>query len=117
MKDEALKLAREIVAHANGIDGHDYSHVLNKIDAALAQPEQRKSLTKDYTAEDLQNALDRGREIGRSEGKPFNHHEFGYWWFEYGSGLRPLEGEDQEQHAYRVASEAWKAANGIKENT
>ena len=41
--------------------------------------------------------------------------EFGYWWFEYGSGLFPLEGEDQEEHAYRVATAAWQAAHGIKE--
>ena len=40
--------------------------------------------------------------------------EFGYWWFEYGSGLFPLEGEDQEEHAYRVATAAWQAAHGIK---
>ena len=46
--------------------------------------------------------------------KPFNHHEFGYWWFEYGSGLHPLEGEDQEEHAYRVATAAWQAAHNIK---
>ena len=46
--------------------------------------------------------------------KPFNHHEFGCWWFEYGSGLFPLEGEDQEEHAYRVANAAWQAAHGIK---
>jgi hypothetical protein len=46
--------------------------------------------------------------------KTFNHHEFGYWWFEYGSGLRPVEGEDQEEHAYRVATAAWQAAHGIK---
>ena len=47
--------------------------------------------------------------------KPFNHYEFGYWWFEYGSGLHPLEGEDQEEHAYRVATAAWQAAHNIKE--
>jgi hypothetical protein len=47
--------------------------------------------------------------------KTFNHHEFGYWWFEYGSGLHPLKGEDQEEHAYRVAAAAWQAAHGIKE--
>ena len=46
--------------------------------------------------------------------KTFNHHEFGYWWFEYGSGLFPLEGEDQEEHSYRVATAAWQAAHGIK---
>ena len=46
--------------------------------------------------------------------KTFNHHEFGYWWFEYGSGLHPLEGEDQEEHAYRVATAAWQAAHNIK---
>ena len=46
--------------------------------------------------------------------KTFNHHEFGYWWFEYGSGLHPLEGEDQEEHSYRVATAAWQAAHGIK---
>ena len=46
--------------------------------------------------------------------KTFNHDEFGYWWFEYGSGLFPLEGEDQEEHAYRVATAAWQAAHGIK---
>ena len=40
--------------------------------------------------------------------------EFGYWWFEYGSGLFPLEGEDQEEHSYRVATAAWQAAHGIK---
>ena len=40
--------------------------------------------------------------------------EFGYWWFEYGSGLFPIEGEDQEEHAYRVATAAWQAAHGIK---
>lgn len=50
----------------------------------------------------------------KTQRNPFNHHEFGYWWFEYGSGLHPLKGEDQEQHAYRVATEAWKAALGIK---
>lgn len=44
--------------------------------------------------------------------KPLDHHEFGYWWLEYGSGLHPLEGEDQEQHAYRVARAAWGAAHG-----
>lgn len=37
-------------------------------------------------------------------------HDFAYWWFEHGSGITPLEGEDQEQHAFRVASEAWQAA-------
>ena len=41
--------------------------------------------------------------------------EFGYWWFEYGSGLYPLEREDQEEHAYRVATAAWQAAHGIKD--
>ena len=40
--------------------------------------------------------------------------EFGYWWFEYGSGLFPLEGEDQEEHSYRVATAAWQAAHNIK---
>ena len=40
--------------------------------------------------------------------------EFGCWWFEYGSGLFPLEGEDQEEHSYRVATAAWQAAHGIK---
>jgi len=79
MKNEALKLALVVLKEVqsetfrlmrNGQKLYAEEKVWNAITAikeALAQPEQRKSLTKDYTAEDLQNALDRGREIGRRE--------------------------------------------------
>jgi hypothetical protein len=54
-------------------------------------------------------------DIAQTNRGPLNHHEFGFWWFEIGSGLHPLEGEDQEQHAYRIASAAWAAAHAVKE--
>lgn len=32
---------------------------------------------------------------------------FDEWWSKIGSGIRPLPGEDQEEHAKRVARSAW----------
>ena len=37
-------------------------------------------------------------------------NEFEKWWNEMGSGMRPYDGEDMEEHARRVASFAWDAA-------
>lgn len=31
------------------------------------------------------------------------------WWYETGSGLRPLDGEDQEKHVHRVTQDAFMA--------
>lgn len=36
--------------------------------------------------------------------------EFVKWWNEMGSGMRPYDGEDMEEHSMRVASFAWDAA-------
>lgn len=66
-KDEALIAARKALVDSIGyhhLNDEDIYEVLPIIDAALAN---KGPLTKDYTAEDLQNALDRGREIGRRE--------------------------------------------------
>ena len=80
----------------------------------------RMSPVCEYTKTDLGQADARcdgckWREKKMKEKKELNHHEFGFWWFEIGSGLHPLEGEDQEQHAYRIASAAWAAAHAVKE--
>jgi len=32
---------------------------------------------------------------------------FQRWWFDEGSGMRPANGEDQEEHARRVSQIAW----------
>jgi hypothetical protein len=32
---------------------------------------------------------------------------FQRWWFNEGSGMRPFNGEDQEEHARRVSQIAW----------
>ena len=112
-KDEALKLALEALEEAwyhvgtfqpteKAIDLYDEARTAIK--EALSEPEQYPQIAINpeivgYVA---------------PQRKTFNHHEFGYWWFEYGSGLHPLEGEDQEEHSYRVATAAWQAAHGIK---
>ena len=86
---------------------------LNKDEAML----ELERLNRDYPV-DAEHRKMRPLVLGDTtppQRKPFNHHEFGYWWFEYGSGLHPLEGEDQEEHAYRVATAAWQAAHNIKE--
>lgn len=36
--------------------------------------------------------------------------DFETWWKQEGSGMRPANGEDQEQHVKRIAQIAW--ANG-----
>lgn len=33
--------------------------------------------------------------------------DFKNWWYEFGSGLKPLPGHDHEQHAARIAELAW----------
>ena len=35
---------------------------------------------------------------------------FDDWWHETGSGIKPLEGDDMEAHARRVAEVAWFVA-------
>ena len=109
-KDEALKLALEAYLcremSAGTVIGDPKwwaSRIANAIKEALAQPDQEPV------------GWIRSRYTTPPQSKPFNHHEFGYWWYEYGSGLHPLKGEDQEEHAYRVATAAWQAAHGIKE--
>ena len=32
---------------------------------------------------------------------------FDDWWHETGSGIKPLEGDDMEEHAKRVAKASW----------
>jgi hypothetical protein len=32
---------------------------------------------------------------------------FQRWWFNEGSGMRPLNGEDHEEHAHRISQIAW----------
>lgn len=36
--------------------------------------------------------------------------DFEEWWYEYGSALRSMKGEDYEEHAKRVAEYAWRMA-------
>ena len=96
------------------IDGRQMQRQSN-VDKAvnrMAQPEQEPA-----TKEQIREAMIFNLPLYTTppQRKPFNHHEFGYWWFEYGSGLHPLKGEYQEEHAYRVATAAWQAAHGIKE--
>jgi hypothetical protein len=86
-----------------------------------AQPEQEPVAWMDKDGDVLSASVVNGKGLRNiplyttpPQRKTFNHHEFGYWWFEYGSGLHPLEGEDQEEHSYRVATAAWQAAHGIK---
>ena len=52
--------------------------------------------------------------------------DFALWWHEEGSAMRPLPGEDQEQHVLRVSQIAWsngaycddkRLRNTIKEMT
>ena len=33
--------------------------------------------------------------------------KFDDWWHETGSGIKPLEGDDMEEHAKRVAKASW----------
>lgn len=35
---------------------------------------------------------------------------FGVWWYDIGSGIIPLPGDDAETHAHKVARLAWDAA-------
>lgn len=42
--------------------------------------------------------------------------EFADWWFNTGSWLQPIEGQDMEEHAHRVAYLAWNAARGTTQN-
>ncbi len=35
---------------------------------------------------------------------------FESWWRDIGSGIRPLDGEDHEEHARRLCRFAWEAA-------
>ena len=37
--------------------------------------------------------------------------DFDKWWRDAGSGIRPLENHDAEQHAKRIAHIAWEQAN------
>ena len=99
------------------------------IKEALAQPEQEPVADAYALADKVRQVLDRqscpdafmraaweavvNNYTTPPQRKPLSD-EFVYWWFEYGSGLFPLEGEDQEEHAYRVATAAWQAAHGIK---
>lgn len=67
MKDAALRMARKILENSMGYhhsNDEDIEKVLHIIDAALAN---KWPLNKDYISEDLQKALDRGRDMGRSE--------------------------------------------------
>ncbi len=41
---------------------------------------------------------------------------FSAWWDSVGSGMRPEEGQDVEEHAKRVAIESWRAATSIPLN-
>ena len=123
-KDEALKLAlwHEAMArepNRNQAKREKHEATAKFINEALAQPKQEP--VKDLIASHneicalLRQAHDAlALTSYPPQRKTFNHDEFGYWWFEYGSGLFPLEGEDQEEHAYRVATAAWQAAHGIK---
>jgi hypothetical protein len=35
--------------------------------------------------------------------------EFQEWWYNTGSGITPIQNEDQHEHARRVAASAWNA--------
>ena len=130
---EALKMALEALENTSPIglnmesDKRFYAAIA-AIKEALAQPEQEPVAFEEWLSKQhgdpeeigflqaLRIAYISGQDSIATppQRKTFNHHEFGYWWFEYGSGLFPLEGEDQEEHAYRVANAAWQAAHGIK---
>jgi hypothetical protein len=36
---------------------------------------------------------------------------FDKWWAHYGSSIRPLEGNDHSEHAYRIARASWLVAS------
>ena len=122
MKDEALKLALEALEQLDGIDTEtecvtiDVGDVIDAIKEALSQPEQEPVAWEQFYPDIGKLQLThppQGIYYTPPQRKPLLD-EFGCWWFEYGSGLFPLEGEDQEEHAYRVATAAWQAAHGIK---
>jgi hypothetical protein len=61
----------------------EHHRLLVRIAAALSQPESQGP-----TDEEIEERFQR-------------------WWFSEGSGMRPLNGEDQEEHAHRVSQVAW----------
>jgi hypothetical protein len=45
-----------------------------------------------------------------------NQNEFDRWWYDEGSGLPPLDGEDRETHMHRVAEIAWSNGAYLERN-
>lgn len=44
-----------------------------------------------------------------------HENDFERWWYEVGSGITPMKGEDRETHAHRVAEAAFEA--GLRANS
>jgi len=81
LKEQALEHLEQIHANAYSIGmGFDPSIIRR----ALEQLPEPHGLTDDEIEERFQR-----------------------WWFNEGSGMRPLNGEDQEEHAHRVSQIAW----------
>ena len=123
-KDDALELALEALENTtptgfNMETDKRFYEAITAIKEALSDPEQEPvgkfaKFTDNIWREVTDGSAGVPLYTTPPKCKPLLD-EFGYWWFEYGSGLYPLEREDQEEHAYRVANAAWQAAHGIKE--
>ena len=64
-------------------EGHDIAGPMANARAFLSQPEP-----EGLTDEEIEKRFQR-------------------WWFDEGSGMRPSNGEDQEEHTRRVSQIAW----------
>jgi hypothetical protein len=81
-RPECFDFAMDFVGDPEETEVRRYVEAL-EARAALAQPEPQG-----LTDEELEERFQR-------------------WWFSEGSGMRPLNGEDQEEHAHRVSQAAW----------
>jgi hypothetical protein len=55
----------------------------------------------------MESKMDRMTQAKRNEIGEYTAQKFAVWWHEEGSAMRPLPGEDAEEHVLRVSQIAW----------